>query len=123
MKKELNLCLAGLLMILLIIVPSISNGQSEKAVIKKYLMKLATVPVSNTLHKYRITAVYTNMDLYGNFSGKIKVTGDYTRGLEKGFVSWDNVYLQFKQCLRAFSDLDKTGIYGKYKICSFAENA
>jgi hypothetical protein len=40
-----------------------------------------------------MTAVYTNRDLYGNFTGKIKVRGDYTRGLENGFVSWSNVYI------------------------------
>ncbi|MBA7539820.1 hypothetical protein ES705_32105 [subsurface metagenome] len=93
MKKKLNSGLAGLLVSLLIIVPSVSNGQSEKAVIKKYLRELTTVPVSNTLQKYRMTAVYTNMDLYGTFTGKTKVTGDYTRGLENGFVSWNNIYV------------------------------
>ena len=70
-------------MSLLIIVLSVSNGQSEKAVIKKYLSELPAVPVSNSLTKYRMTAVYTNRDLYGNFTGKTKVTGDYTRGLRK----------------------------------------
>lgn len=93
MKKKLNSGLAGLLVSLLIIVPSVSNGQSEKAVIKKYLRELTIVPVSNTLQKYRMTAVYTNRDLYGTFIGKTKVTGDYTRGLENGFVSWNNIYI------------------------------
>ncbi|MBE3085646.1 MAG: hypothetical protein IMZ64_05450 [Bacteroidetes bacterium] len=91
MKKKLNSGFAGFLMSLLIIVPSVSNGQSEKAVVKKYLRELPSVPVSNTLQKYRMTAVYTNMDLYGNFTGKIKVSGDYTRGLENGNVLWNNV--------------------------------
>jgi hypothetical protein len=93
MKKKLNSGFAGLIVSLLIIVPSMSNGQSNKAVVKKYLRELKTVTVSNTLQKYRMTAVYTNRDLYGNFTGKTKVTGDYTRGLEMGFVSWSNVYI------------------------------
>lgn len=93
MKKKLNSGLAGLLVSLLIIVPSVSYGQGEKAVIKKYLKELTTVPVSNTLQKYRMTAVYTNRDLYGAFTGKTKVTGDYTRGLENGFVIWNNIYI------------------------------
>ena len=38
-----------------------------------------------------MTAVYTNMDLYGKFTGKIRVSGDYTRGLENGNVMWNNV--------------------------------
>ncbi len=91
MKKKLNSGFAGLILVLLIIVPSVSNGQSEKAVVKKYLTKLPKVPLSETIQKYRMTALYTNMDLYGKFTGKIKVSGDYTRGLENGNVMWNNV--------------------------------
>jgi hypothetical protein len=40
-----------------------------------------------------MTAVYTNRDLYGNFTGKTKITGDYTRGIENGFVFWNEVYI------------------------------
>lgn len=93
MRKKMHSGLAGLLVSLLIIVPSVSNGQSEKAVIEKYLRDLTTVPVSNSMQKYRMTAVYTNRDLYGNFTGKTKITGDYTRGLEDGFVTWNNIYI------------------------------
>jgi hypothetical protein len=93
MKKKFKSGLVGLVISLLIILPSVSNGQSEKAVIKKYLSELPSVPVSSKLQKYRMTAVYINRDLYGNFTGKIKVVGDYTRGLENGFVSWSNVYI------------------------------
>ena len=93
MKSKLNSGLAGLLMSLLIIVPSVSNGQSEKEIIEKYLRELPAVPVSNALQKYRMTAVYTNRDLYGNFIDKTKVSGDYTRGLENGFVKWNNIYI------------------------------
>jgi len=91
MKKKLNSGLAGLLMSLLIIVPSVSNGQSEKAIIKRYLRELPAIPVSNAIQKYRMTAIYTNRDLYGNFIDKTKVSGDYTRGLENGFVTWNNI--------------------------------
>ena len=80
-------------MCLLMIIPSVSYGQSEKEVIEKYLRELAAVPVSNALQKYRMTAVYTNRDLYGNFMEKTKVSGDYTRGLENGLVQWNNVYI------------------------------
>jgi len=93
MKKKLISGLAGLLMSLLIIVPSVSNGQSEYEIIKKYLKELPVVPVSNALQKYRMTAIYTNRDLYGNFIDKTKVSGDYTWGLENGFVKWNNIYI------------------------------
>ena len=63
--------------------------------IGKYLevLPITSGKVGNDLLKYRMTAVYTNRDLYGNFMHKQKVSGEYTRGLENGFVSWNNVYL------------------------------
>jgi hypothetical protein len=93
MKRKINSALAGLLISLLIIVPSISSGQSEKEIIEKYLKAIPDIQVSNALQKYRMTAVYTNRDLYGNFIDKTKISGDYTRGLGDGLVQWDNVYI------------------------------
>jgi hypothetical protein len=93
MKKKLNSGCAGLLISLLIIVPSIAKAQSEKAVTKKYLTGLPKIQVSKTLQKYRMTAVYTNRDLYGKFTGKTRVSGDYTRGLPGDSSMWNNVYI------------------------------
>jgi len=93
MKKNLNSGFAGFLVSLLIIVPSVLFGQSDKVFLKKYLTELPKVTLSTKLQKYRMTAVYTNRDLYGNFTGKQKVTGDYTRGLENGFVTWNNIFI------------------------------
>jgi hypothetical protein len=93
MKKKLNTGCAGLLISLLIIVPSIASGQSEKAVTKKYLTELPKIRMSKTLQRYRMTAVYTNRDLYGNFTEKIKVSGDYTKGLPGDTAAWNNVYI------------------------------
>jgi hypothetical protein len=76
---------------LLIISTSGLSGQGEKAVVKKYLTSLPKIQLSNSVAKYRMTGVYTNRDLYGNFTGKIRVTGDYTRGLENGYATWNNV--------------------------------
>ncbi len=78
---------------MLIIVPSIAKAQSEKAVTKKYLTGLPKIQVSKTLQKYRMTAVYTNRDLYGKFTGKTRVSGDYTRGLPGDSSMWNNVYI------------------------------
>jgi hypothetical protein len=93
MKKKLTSGLAGSLVILFAIVPSVSNGQSEKSIIKKYLQKLPTAQAATTVQQYRMTAVYINRDLYGNFTGKLKITGEYTRGLENGFVNWRNILI------------------------------
>jgi hypothetical protein len=93
MKKKVNSGCTGLLIGLLIIVPLAAKGQSEKAVTKKYLSELPKVQMKNTLQKYRMTAVYTNLDLYGNFTGKIRITGDYTKGLPGDSVAWNNVFI------------------------------
>jgi hypothetical protein len=93
MKKNFKQVFAGILINLLIILPSVSNGQGKKAIEKRYFREIPKVPVSTALQKYRMTAVYTNRDLYGNFSGKQKITGDYTRGLENGYVAWNNVFI------------------------------
>jgi ABC-type oligopeptide transport system substrate-binding subunit len=94
MKKKLNSGFVGLLVSLLIILPSVSKGQSEKAVVKKYLGALPKVERSKTLQKYQMTAVYINRDLYGNFTGKTKVSGDYTSGLPGDSSMWNNVLSQ-----------------------------
>ena len=93
MKKKSNLSITVLIIIMLLIAPLVLDGQSEKKVVKKYLTDLPKVPKKSALLKYQMTAVYTNMDLYGNFTGKIKVTGDYTRGLPGDTVTWNNVYI------------------------------
>ena len=93
MKKNWTSGLAVTVIALLFIFPSSAKGQSETTVIKKYLTELPSGPVSKAITKYRMTAIYTNRDLYGNFTGKIKVTGDYTRGLTGDSVIWNNIYI------------------------------
>jgi hypothetical protein len=92
MKTKLNPGYAGILLSLLIILPATLNGQSEKAIVKKYLSELPKGHKSKTILKYRMTAIYINRDLYGNFTGKTSVTGDYTRGLAGDSVMWNEVY-------------------------------
>lgn len=91
MKTSFTSYYSGLLISLFLIFPSVMKGQSEKSVGKKYLSELPKIQLSKTPQKYRMTAVYTNMDLYGKFSGKIRVLGDYTRGLDNGMAMWNNV--------------------------------
>jgi hypothetical protein len=93
MKSKLNSGCAGLLISILIIIPGTIKAQGEKAVVKKYLSELPKVKISKALQKYRMTAVYTNRDLYGNFTGKTMVTGDYTNGLPGDSTMWNNVYI------------------------------
>jgi hypothetical protein len=48
-----------------------------------------------------MTAVYINRDVYGKFTGKTKVSGDYTRGLPGDSAVWNNVYISASN---SFSD-------------------
>jgi hypothetical protein len=93
MRKNWKSGFAGILVTLLVFTTSVSKGQSEKTFIKKYLTDLPHFPVNQELQKYRMTAIYTNRDLYGTFTGKTKISGDYTRGLENNQVRWNNVLI------------------------------
>jgi hypothetical protein len=93
MKTNLRSGIRGIMVVAIIIIPGFLNGQNQKTIIKKYLTELPPSVLKNDLRKYRMTAVYTNRDLYGNFTGKTKVSGDYTWGLENGQVRWNNVLI------------------------------
>jgi hypothetical protein len=93
MKKLLIPIVAVVVTFFGIFAPANCYGQSQKTVINKYLKELPRGKVVNDgkLHKYRMTAIYTNRDLYGNFTEKQKISGDYTRGFENGYVAWNNI--------------------------------
>jgi hypothetical protein len=110
MKKQLNSNRAGLLVSIFLIMTSIVNAQSEKAVSRKYLNELPKVH-KKTEQKYRMTAIYTNRDLYGNFTGKMKIAGDYTTGLPGDSVKWENVFISSSN---NFSDPFPVGIKQDY---------
>jgi hypothetical protein len=95
MKKRLTAIITGILILSGLVFSVSGFGQSQKAMTNKYMKKLPSGnPVNDgKLQKYRMTAVYINRDLYGKFTGKTKVTGDYTRGFTDGFVTWKNVFI------------------------------
>jgi hypothetical protein len=41
--------------------------------------------------KYLVTTDHFNTDIFGNFINKMRVKGEYTRGLESGKAKWNNV--------------------------------
>jgi hypothetical protein len=91
MKNQVNTILTGLTAIMMLMLPASIQGQSEKSVINKFMTELPKPAASTEIQKYRMTAVYTNRDLYGKFNGKQKISGEYTRGLTEGYVTWNNV--------------------------------
>ena len=97
MEKKSISALAGVLLFSVIFSAAVSYGQGEKAVIDRYLRELPKGEEKDlkpaSPQRYRMTAIYTNRDLYGNFTGKQKITGDYTWGLDDGYVSWNRVFI------------------------------
>lgn len=118
MKKKLMLAVAGIIMFSGIISPYYCLGQNQKALVCKYLTTLPSGKPEDDgmLQKYRMTAVYTNMDIYGNFTGKTKVTGDYTRGFKGGYSLWNNVFVSdSKSKAEPFSEGKKQDFMENFK--------
>jgi hypothetical protein len=69
-----------------------ASGQSNSE-IEQYLNGLprGLELIEKTPQKYLMKVVYYNNDIYGNFSDKVQVTGEYTRGFPDGTVKWNNV--------------------------------
>jgi hypothetical protein len=47
--------------------------------------------LKDELQKYVVTTDHFNTDIFGNFFNKMRVKGEYTRGLGNGTVKWNNV--------------------------------
>ena len=80
-------------MISIILLPATGFSQNQEEILKKYFTSLPEGKTENILRKYRMTAVYTNRDLYGNFMNKVQVAGDYTRGFGDNHMQWNNVII------------------------------
>ena len=75
---------------LILIFPAAANAQNQKSLVRNYMTQLpgGKPDFREGPQKYRMTAIYTNRDLYGNFTGKTRISGDYTCGLENKQASW-----------------------------------
>jgi len=97
MKKKLFSALAGITLLSGMLFPADCYSQNQNAIIRKYLTALPSGEPDKILSKYRMTAVYTNRDLYGNFTSKTKVTGEYSTGYAGDSATWNNVYISVSQ--------------------------
>lgn len=50
-----------------------------------------SLELNNEIQKYQVTTDHFNSDIFGHFFNKMRVKGEYTRGLENGKVKWNNV--------------------------------
>ncbi len=115
MRKNITAIAKGLMIISVLTSSDFCSGQISGK-IEKYFKKLPYGEPENdgSPQTYRMTAIYTNRDLYGNFTGKTKVSGDYRRGPENGYVSWNNVYIAHSDKLN--------GMFAEGKKQDYMEN-
>jgi hypothetical protein len=69
------------------------NAQNKPNISK--ILSSGTLPQNLQLkdvpQKYVVTTDHFNTDIFGNFFNKMRVKGEYTRGLENGKAKWNNV--------------------------------
>ncbi|MDP4223759.1 MAG: hypothetical protein Q8868_10640 [Bacteroidota bacterium] len=95
MKTKLLSAMTAMLILPALFSIDLCSGQNVKSFEKRYMTRLPSGRPADdgVLQKYRMTAVYKNLDIYGNFTGKTKVVGDYTRGYKDGYSQWNNVWV------------------------------
>lgn len=79
----------------LIICSALAFGQQNQKVNPAKILESEKLPqnleLKDELQKYVVTTDHFNTDIFGNFFNKMRVKGEYTRGLEKGKAKWNNV--------------------------------
>ena len=69
-------------------------SQKKSNVNETELLKSGSLPqnleLKDEFQKYVVTTDHFNTDIFGNFFNKMRVKGEYTRGLENGKVKWNN---------------------------------
>ncbi len=83
-----------LVAILVLTTGLMASGQKKTKVNAAELLKAGTLPqnleLRDVLQKFVVTTDHFNTDIFGNFFNKLRVKGEYTRGLENGKVKWNN---------------------------------
>ncbi len=71
------------------------NAQKNNGSRVSKILSSGTIPqnlvLNDELQKYVVTTDHFNTDIFGHFFNKMRVKGEYTRGLDNGKVKWNNV--------------------------------
>lgn len=90
-----------LLILTLFFMSSLVFGQKKTTVDISEILTSGKLPQSleltDDLQKLVVTTEHFNSDIFGTFFNKIRVTGEYTRGLPNGKVKWNNVTIASSQ--------------------------
>lgn len=80
---------------LVLITGFMAFSQKNTTVNISEIVKSETLPqnleLKDELQKYVVTTDHFNTDIFGNFFNKMRVKGEYTRGLGNGKAKWNNV--------------------------------
>jgi len=107
MKKKSGFTVYASMIILTISINAALPAQTDNDIMK-HLKKLPDVREDLSMKKYRMTAIYTNRDLYGNFTGKSRIYGEYTKNINGDSCRWNNVGISSSDSfLGAFSEEQK----------------
>jgi hypothetical protein len=83
------------LMLALVICSVVAFGQKKNQPDIAGILKSGKLPqnleLKNDLQKFVVTTDHFNTDIFGNFFNKIRIKGEYTRGLPGDLVKWNNV--------------------------------
>lgn len=80
---------------LVLLTAMLTSGQQNQKVNPAKILEAGKLPqnleLKNELQKYVVTTDHFNTDIFGNFFNKIRIRGEYTRGLPGDLVKWNNV--------------------------------
>ena len=97
--KKLTLLLA------LVICSAVTFGQTKKQPDIAGILKSGKLPqnleLKNDLQKFVVTTDHFNTDIFGNFFNKVRIKGEYTRGLPGDLVKWNNVTVSMAMARKA----------------------
>jgi hypothetical protein len=83
------------------VLPDCYSQIKQKSVYEHLKQLPHDLTIDNNFQRiYLMTAEYYNRDIYGSFMNKVRVTGEYTRGLGNLFVEWNNCYIAFSDSLK-----------------------
>jgi hypothetical protein len=114
-KKAKMLVITGWTCLLAAFVFTTASGQNDCKT-DQYLKALPAglELLEKNPQRYLMTAIYYNKDIYGKFFDKTKVAGEYTRGLEDGYVKWNNVTIA--------TSTEENGIFPEGKKMEYMED-
>lgn len=93
------------LLLALVISGTVTFGQTKTQADIAGILQSGKLPqnleLKNDLQKFVVTTDHFNTDIFGNFFNKVRIKGEYTRGLPGDMVKWNNVTVAMAMARKA----------------------